>query len=609
MFSISSSHNCDSTQAFDTVHLQQRPCATTLPLSAGNFANELLSVKITSLYNQALNAEVKKQFLAYLEDVRKEYAECLVLFEISIEDQKESSTIMKLNQLQTEINEELILSKDTALNIAKKYSEKLVELFKDDIYSDLLELHSEMLIAKMTQHDSDINSPYHDDTLDIEGYRILLQAIYHQRLTIVDAAPITLAELSGWLKKTQKVLTQEKDTVESFLQNCITQEEIDQDHILHEGICWGTCVDYLLKRFQGAPAEESMSPTARGRFFQALHEVNDAPSIHSNPLMITYEKQKKWYAEKEAEFTSYQKSFALLEYQLPLLFASLGQYSHLKNLQLEKQELFKRASDEAHCASKLRALEQLQHNLELQISNWHAQSRDLGTDTRLLHKIGVQFEKIHDANTPLKNIPALLLSLSQNKTYTPEHIILDVCSAGKLDSFHDTDRLSSEFFEKMWELAKKSGIPILDVPALEEDSSLSRFNHLYQQLDLPHRKQLQTTFVETELGAFAQQQALRIVGSEAPQEILQKVTDNIKNELTSMLELFCGKELIENLHVVYVKLSAPYELRDPNYPNFTLFQTSDFQQFLTYFSTWFIHEENTHCSKAYLAKKAKKALL
>ncbi len=515
------------------------------------------------------------------------------------------STFQIVEALKQSVHKELCSQQKNPLQVACSFSIRLKVILVMTLYPHLLQLQTKYL-GEQNRHIP--NMKY----LRLQAGNIFLQAINNVRARSINWNRLALDNCAEILEEAGKRLINQVSHIRGALVEC-SRIRIDLNLFLGRGICHGSTVSYLIKRLRHDPTYISMYPTPEARYLQPiqwrLSSLFSDERIENRFLdaLDKFRKKSKRFFQEPSIDTFDQCNEAHFQVT-QFATSSLGTY-HLRRA-------YKARYLERQVVSPVSSLwnqivldmEKQCKDFENQLKSWHKESRIFYTDVRILRTKGVAFQQLSNEYIPAKDIPQHFLKLKEKVAHTKGHIYLAVCTERLTKNmFEGEDFLSLLFFETMINLAKKLRLKI-ENKNQRTHLLLSEFRILHEALSSSDRKLLCDIFVAKHMYQVSHECAKRIVGDAAPEEVISRVTISLGKKLQFKLHQFQLQAtgvrfLFERHHAVYLKLTAPYELRDPNLPDCKLFKSDDFYEFLLYFSFWLMREKFTHLYGARLAVK------
>jgi len=392
-------------------------------------------------------------------------------------------------------------------------------------------------------------------------------------------------------------------TIRDMIAACLTpvtpKREGDDDD-LGIGICRGTALDHLIHRAQGASGNLTLTGSPLARFLQASYELFISFDTNSDEnLKYDISNTFEQYTDDRVQFLRKPSKNNLLEcyeeYVTLIQYATrrLGLFHRRKHYAEQARKLKVQIHTEPASTYMqiLKDMDATLADLKSAQEKWHDDSQKLSQDLRLLQRRGVEYRALLDREVPTLDIPKVLTSLRQQIKSADGYLYVSfscsTTSVTKSTLCDTTSGLSQLFFQYMIDLASRY-----------DERPFKTLQELKNGLDKTTRIEVIKDFRYHCFDIFAEQVALNRLGKDAPRAVQKRVISllhpQIKRELTRFEKSEDMPQLKRHKHGIVMKLTPPYDLRDPNLPDFKGFQTSDFNQFLRFVILWMVHSNYTH---------------
>jgi len=486
------------------------------------------------------------------------------------------------------------------------------------IIVDLFQIQTDLLIDITNKQIKQQGLKSHVDAKMVED---VLKSVNQarQQLLVQETCSLTTV-VSGFSQVTTTLIKQIATVEYSF--KAYKKTDIEKQLTLQSGICQGTTLSYIVERLKNKnenmpKLNATMWPSALGRFLQADHYFT---------LFFPEDQElEKQFESNVIEFRRMLKEHTLNPSQKlffkcnkthfkasSIAMRRLGLYHQLPTLKIEMKTRNNACSTSGIEVEKttLQTLEDQLVTYKKRIYDWHITSQNFDANTRLLHQRSVHLEALFLKKRCIADIPAFFTQLQGQLVKFDKHLFLGMCTIStKENEFTEQDGLSIRFYEKMVQLAKLRRISSsyrsskkLKATILIQDA----FNNLHQTMSDAERKNLSSLFTKRFADILAREIAEKRVGKDAPEPVLERISKKLKQSINRKLADFeqSHDQPIETRsgdHAIYLKLDAPFELRDPNAPNNPLI-SSDWNEFILYTILWMMREDFTHVTEVWHAQ-------
>ncbi|HXF28668.1 MAG TPA: hypothetical protein VN457_02365 [Chlamydiales bacterium] len=574
------------------------------------------SVKATQLRGEAL-IKSRTEILHQIAALKEAYCAAVSKFGPLTETQKKELLVLQaLAAFEKQLETSFQQADSKPLQISSPFSEKIQQFFVREMCADLIDRQMQIVLQEIDK----VNKEKEKDDFPEEDKKELLAALKRQCIQLIEARETTPYDAVKTLDEEAERLCHEVQVFKSYLHRAEPEDYLPPNETLG-GICDGTVTNFMRLKLMGAPSESWMMwPSAEARFLQVayadnrLHRGQDkelARELHT--LAADFSKQKKAY-KKVPLVENFEKCILSHSKYIQLATRRLGLYPHREEL-IQKASVQYQQARIGTAADREKLLDSLETEMKAykkQMHEWHTKNKEADTaDVRILSHHGICLEELFDEYVDPADVPARLVVLKKKVEGSDGHVNLGVCtySVGEeKNKFFEKDALSLAFYDTIQTLAEELKIPRLNIKkrADKEGALIEAINWTHEYGSKEDRKKLCVLFTEKHRGPLVQVAIERIVGKNAPEAVVKELTRKLNKGLDEKLKLLQRspahkRKSDENDHAVYVKLSPPYELRDPNAPDFSGFTTNDFSEFLVYLSFWMISENYTHFRDAYVA--------
>ncbi|HXF29738.1 MAG TPA: hypothetical protein VN457_07795, partial [Chlamydiales bacterium] len=521
------------------------------------------------------------------------------------EQKKQLPVLKALDLIGKEFELSLRQQGSNPLEIARRFSEKIQQFCIKEILIDSIDQEQKCILKAIVDQ---------NDAVPTKDQKKLLRNLKNQRLLPIKTEGVAPYKLAETLRHEFQRIDRESEVFKSYITHVDLDSDLPDELRLDEGICGGSVTNFIRLRLMGAASEAWMMwPSQEARFFQTTYTINDLLTEHDGELAteldafaLDFLQQKSAYKEAPAAET-FKKCTHLYSRFIQLATRRLGQYANRKTM-LEK------ASDMCQKAAlgTIEDREKVLAFLEIDITSYQAQIKEWhqkcivtnDTDVGLLRHQGIHLERLLNQYVNPADLLTAITALKEKVDGTDGHVKANFYYLEGDSSDDDSDDEDDEedgrfiavdsfslaFYEKIQKAAAEihlGSIPVRESPGDKEANHIDAMNWIDDHISKPERQKLSAHFNEKYSVSFIQEVIERAIGKKAPEAVVKEMTLKLMKKLESKVALLKTapkgnkkKELLG--HSLYLKLTPPYEIRDPNSSDFLRFKTNDYNEFLFY---------------------------
>lgn len=351
------------------------------------------------------------------------------------------------------------------------------------------------------------------------------------------------------------------------------------DLYLEDGICFGGCLVYAAEKI--AKKKTDILPNAKARFFEAAHVLRKESTVGKTAEPVLWSQ----ILEKRNALSGKNISQQELCKELCDILLLIAKFQNNPNMYADTEKLK---------ASFITAPEKDVAQRLVKVVDAHigAESKQAikGIDTTFLKKLGIELrqrlfgqssDRQIETNAFVHDLEKLIDAF---KIQGEGHFLVDLIKREKVKTTDKipplpTSKLATKIYTKLQELSN------LDMQA-------------FQQLPLEKKKEHIAKLPQNTLILETVQDR---IGDKATKEVIERVSYRVQEEVDEILSILThtpnqtAKK--EESHIIYCKLTPPYELQDVNFPGPPLFQTNDLTEFKLYLSFYFLLNNYTHVNQ------------